>query len=94
MKELRRAATAIFALLVGSALAQTPAGPIYPAKPVRLLVGFAPGGGIDIDSRIHAQRLTDSLGQSFARRFHHVGRPGWTLANSVVTALPISTPPA
>lgn len=36
----------------------------YPAKPVRILVGFPPGGGIDIISRTLAERLQTSWGQA------------------------------
>jgi tripartite-type tricarboxylate transporter receptor subunit TctC len=46
--------------MVASVAAQT-----YPAKPVRIVVGFAPGGGIDVMARTYAQRLSDALGQSF-----------------------------
>jgi tripartite-type tricarboxylate transporter receptor subunit TctC len=35
----------------------------FPARPIRVLVGNAPGGGIDITARAVAQKLTDRLGQ-------------------------------
>jgi tripartite-type tricarboxylate transporter receptor subunit TctC len=35
----------------------------YPARPVRMLVGFPPGGGTDIVGRIIAQKLSENLGQ-------------------------------
>ncbi len=37
----------------------------YPAKPVRLVVPFPAGGGVDVTARILAQRLTERVGQSF-----------------------------
>jgi tripartite-type tricarboxylate transporter receptor subunit TctC len=46
--------TCVALLLAGPAAAQS-----WPAKPVRVIVGFAPGGATDIAARVMAQRLTE-----------------------------------
>lgn len=52
-------ALALAIMLLGPAHAQT----AWPAKPIRLIVGFAAGGSTDVTARIIAQALSDRLGQ-------------------------------
>jgi len=59
----------------------------YPSKPVRMIVGFAPGGGTDVTARVIVQALSDGLGQ----RVVIDNRPG---ANGVLgTELTAKAPP-
>jgi tripartite-type tricarboxylate transporter receptor subunit TctC len=37
----------------------------YPARPVRVIVGYAAGGASDIAARLIGQRLSERLGQAF-----------------------------
>lgn len=53
------------ATLAGTAIPGFATAQTYPARPVRLLVGNAAGGGPDISARLMAQWLTDRLGQPF-----------------------------
>ena len=55
---------AFLTLMNSSALAQD-AAPAYPTKSVRILVGYAAGGGLDVIARIFGQRFTESMGQTF-----------------------------
>ena len=53
------------ALLAGASMAPAAMAQDYPSKPVRIIVPFAPGGSADVFGRFIAQRLQESLGQSF-----------------------------
>ena len=54
----------LMSLALGVAAAAMPAdAQSWPSKPVRLLVGFPPGGGVDLLARVLAERLALSLGQ-------------------------------
>lgn len=52
------ASAALSISLIGGALAQS-----WPAKPIRMISPFPPGGGIDASARIISQALSEQLGQ-------------------------------
>ncbi len=54
----------------------------WPTKPIKLLVGFAPGGGTDIVSRVLASKLSDLLGQQVVVE-NRAGAAGTIAADAV-----------
>jgi tripartite-type tricarboxylate transporter receptor subunit TctC len=72
------------ALPLGSRFALTQT---YPAKPVRIVVGFAAGGGADTSARIMGQWLTERLGQQFVVE----DRPG--AGSNIATEAVVRAPP-
>lgn len=58
----------------------------YPARPVRVVVGLAPGGGTDIQTRLFAQKLSESFGRQFVVE-NRTGAGG-TLAYAQVAKAP------
>jgi tripartite-type tricarboxylate transporter receptor subunit TctC len=72
-------------LLVGACVHASAQG--YPVKPVRILVGYAPGGGTDIMARAIGAKLSESLKQQFIVE----NRPG---ANANIAAKVAAEAPA
>ncbi|MDZ7856569.1 tripartite tricarboxylate transporter substrate binding protein BugE [Sphaerotilus sp.] len=75
------AATALLALPL-AALAQG-----YPAKPVKIIVPFAPGGTTDIIARIMGEKITPALGQTLIVE-NKAGGGGIIGANELVKSAP------
>jgi tripartite-type tricarboxylate transporter receptor subunit TctC len=59
----------------------------YPARPVRIIVGFAPAGGTDIMARLIGQWLSERLGQQFVIE----NRPG--AVSNIGTEMVVNAPP-
>ena len=64
------------------AMAQT-----YPTRPVRLIVPYPPGGGVDVNARLIGQSLSERLGQPFVIE-NRPGAGGTTGTEAVVRAAP------
>jgi len=62
IRTLRFTLLACLAAAPGAALAQADVAN-YPAKPIRVVVGFAAGGGNDLMARIIGQKLSENVGQ-------------------------------
>jgi tripartite-type tricarboxylate transporter receptor subunit TctC len=59
-------ALSLACISIGAALAPSPAlAQTWPSKPIRWIVPFAPGGGVDVTTRTIAQRLSSAVGQQF-----------------------------
>src|SRR3989449_390929 len=50
--------------LAALAISASAQAQVYPAKPIRMIVAYPPGGGTDIVGRMVAQKLGETLGQS------------------------------
>lgn len=80
-------AACILALAVSTGGTATVAAQPYPSKPVRIVVGYAPGGGTDVTSRIMAQKLADLVGQSVLVE-NRTGAAATIAAERVATSAP------
>jgi tripartite-type tricarboxylate transporter receptor subunit TctC len=59
----------------------------YPSRPVRIIAGFAAGGGVDITARLIGEWLSERLGQSFVTE-NRAGAGGNIGTEAVVNAAP------
>jgi len=73
--------------VIATAVAPLAAAQSYPNRPVKLLVGFPPGGSTDLAARVLANKLTQSLGQTFIVE-NRAGASGNIASEAVARAVP------
>src|SRR5437660_8113812 len=76
------AGAAVLPAVTNPASAQT-----YPARPIRLIVGYTPGGSADLTARLMGQWLSERLGQAFVVE----NRPGG--GTNIATEAALRSPP-
>ena len=74
-------------MVIVSAVAQAQPATDYPNRPVRIIVNVTPGGGVDIATRLVAQKLSERLGQPFIVE-NRAGAAGNAGAEAVYRAPP------
>ena len=80
-----RLAVAASALAAGSVFAQTP--PAWPTRPITIVVALSPGAATDIEARMYAQKMTESLGRQVVVDY----RPG--AGSTIGTHHVVKSPP-
>ena len=84
---MKLARAILFGVIVALGLAAKPALAAYPDRQVRWLIGFAPGGPVDIVARIMAQWLSERFGQQFVVE-NRTGSGGNISAAAMINAPP------
>jgi tripartite-type tricarboxylate transporter receptor subunit TctC len=72
---------AVWTAPAGPALAQS-----YPNRPIRFIVGFTPGGGVDINARLLAAKMSELIGQQVV--VENKPGAGTNIANELVAKAP------
>jgi tripartite-type tricarboxylate transporter receptor subunit TctC len=85
-RRIRRAAALVAGAAIAAAGMLAHAAESYPAKPVRFVIAFSPGGPSDILTRLIGGKLAESLGQPFV--FDNRPGAGGNIAGEIVAKSP------
>jgi tripartite-type tricarboxylate transporter receptor subunit TctC len=85
MRNIYSTAAALLALASGAFCASAVAADDYPSRPIRIMVGFAPGGAPDMIARVLGEKLAERFGQPVVVE-NRVGAQGNTAMAAVAKA--------